>query len=283
MKEIIQMSLTLKARAAMERYGAAIQTISADEIKSAIYREGFSQFRDNVLSLGEEGDYRVFYAPFDWINDRADVVIVGVTPGKQQATEALLAMRSALIAGASIEEAARLAKNAASFKGTMRTLGARLMDHFRFHEAFGLRSTIELFDSASNRAHYTSVVRYPVLKKFKNYGGDKCILRRSIVREAIDRHLPEELSRFPNAWIVPFGKTAHLVLREMANRGVIAPEQILGGILHPNGSQWNRYNVQLDLIDEAAAVKVQGGPEVRRVSAELHATITRLLIKRKVA
>jgi hypothetical protein len=277
------MSLTSNARTAMERFGQTIQALSADDIERAIYQEEFSSIRDDLLSLGTDGDYGAFYAPFDWINDDADVVIVGVTPGKQQATEALQAMRTALVEGASIDETARVAKQAASFKGTMRTLGARLMDHFRFNEIFGLRSTIDLFGKASCRAHYTSVIRYPVLKKFKNYSGDRRILNRRLLKTIIDEHLPDELRGFRNAWIVPFGPIAHHVLLEMVARGVLDSEQVLGGILHPSGTQWNRYNVQLELIPEAEMTKVSGGDAVRRASNELHAKVTKILANSKVA
>lgn len=277
------MSLTSNARAAMERYRHSIQALSPDDIELAIYQEEFSPFRDDLLSLGVDGDYSAFYAPFDWVNDDADVVIVGVTPGKQQATEALQAMRTALVEGASIDEAARAAKQAASFKGTMRTLGARLMDHFRFNEIFELHSTIDLFGKASGRAHYTSIIRYPALKKFKNYSGDRRILNRRLLRTIIDEHLPEELRRFRNAWIVPFGPIAHHVLLEMVTRGVINSKQVLGGILHPSGTQWNRYNVQLELIPEQEAIAVSGGEAVRRVSKDLHAKVTSILAKSEVA
>jgi hypothetical protein len=251
----------------MEQYGQAIRALSATDIERAIYREEFSPFRDDLLSLGSDGDYSAFYAPF----------IVGVTPGKQQATKALEAMRTALVGGASIDEAARTTKQAASFKGTMRTLGARLMDHFRFNEIFGLRSTIDLFGEASSRAHYTSVVRYPVLKKFKNYSGDRRILNHRLIKTIVDQHLPDELRRFRNAWIVPFGPIAHHVLLEMAARGVVGSEQVLGGILHPSGRQWNRYNVQLELIPEQEVPAVPGGEAVRRISSELKAKVARIL------
>ena len=133
-------------------------------ITTSIEAEQLSAFRDDALQIDHEDDYRAFYAPFDWINDEADIVLVGVTPGKQQAVEALQSLRKALLAGKNFDEAAHLAKEAASFKGTIRTLGARLMDHFRLNHVFGLRSTIELFGSENGRAHYTSVLRYPVLR-----------------------------------------------------------------------------------------------------------------------
>ena len=48
---------------------------------------------------------------------------------------ALLRFRAALVGEASLDDAAQRAKSAASFKGCMRTLGARPMDHFDLHRA----------------------------------------------------------------------------------------------------------------------------------------------------
>lgn len=50
---------------------------------------------------------------------------------------ALLRFRAALAGEASLDEAAQRAKSAASFKGGMRTLGARLMDHSTCTGLFG--------------------------------------------------------------------------------------------------------------------------------------------------
>ena len=115
-----------------------------------------SALRKHVY-LERSGAFEAWYAPFDWINDRADVVIVGVTPGLQQGLESLLALRSAFLDTHNSFQAAEAAKQAASFKGTMRKLGARLMDHFGLHELFGLETTLDLFGSAraSSTLHFS--------------------------------------------------------------------------------------------------------------------------------
>lgn len=267
------MSLTTSARARLERFAPAILAASEGEIDVAVLGNSPSQLRDEVLSLGHDGDYSAFYAPFDWVNDGADVVIVGVTPGRQQAADALKVLRRTLVAGASLDEAARLAKESASFKGGMRSLGARLMDHFGLHELFGLTSTAELFGAARARAHYTSALRYPVLKQLGNYAGDRRLLDRPFLRRMVNEHLAEELADMVDAWIVPFGPTALLAVESLAAQGVINQTRVLGGILHPGGQQWNRYKVQLGLVDDTAAAAVPGGPEVLRRSAMLRTKV----------
>jgi hypothetical protein len=90
----------------------------------------------------------------------------------------------------------------------MRTLGVRLMDHFGLHQLFDLTSTLDLFGGAAHRAHYTSVLRYPVLKKSGNYAGDSRIATRPFMRLIIEVTLADELAVLPKAWLVPFGPNA---------------------------------------------------------------------------
>lgn len=277
------MSLTASACARLEQFAPIILAASEGEIDTGVAHIGPSKLRDVALSLGRHGDYSAFYAPFDWVNASADIVIVGVTPGVQQATEALKTLRRMLLSGGSSEEAARLTKESASFKGGMRSLGARLMDHFALNELFGLDSTADLFGAARERAHYTSALRYPVLKGFKNYAGDSRLMQRPFLRQMVDEYLAEELAGFPDAWIVPFGPTALLAVDALAHRGVVNQARVLGGILHPGGQQWNRYNVQLGLVDEKAAALVPGGPEVLRRSALLRAKVRDALAARRSA
>lgn len=159
-------SIDASAIAKIEEIRRALLAMTESQIEAEV-RDASSGLR-RALRLAAAGRFEAFYTPLDWINDRAKVIIVGVTPGLQQATEALVTLRSALASGRSLEEAARTAKDAASFKGTMRTLGARLMDHFRLNAVFGVSTCLDLFGAAKGLAHYTSTIRYPIMRDGKN-------------------------------------------------------------------------------------------------------------------
>jgi hypothetical protein len=184
----LPISLPKTSRALLERMQDVIMRATEIEIRHAIASDSPAALRDDALGLTRDGDYSALFAPFDWVNDKADIIIIGVTPGKQQSLEALLSFRAAIAAGAPLSEAAARAKSAASFKGGMRTLAARLMDHFALHRLFGLASTLDLFGAAAHRAHYTSVLRYPVLKRFGNYSGDSRITVRPFMRRMVEAH-----------------------------------------------------------------------------------------------
>src|SRR3981189_3213212 len=48
-------------------------------------RIGIDLDRDNAFWPETQGEFGQFYAPFDWINESADIVLIGITPGKRQA------------------------------------------------------------------------------------------------------------------------------------------------------------------------------------------------------
>jgi hypothetical protein len=204
-----------------------------------------------------------FYAPFDWINDKADIVLIGITPGRRQAKTAMKTLKRAIASGKEVAEAAALAKQAASFEGDMREFAAQLMDRFELQKLFGLRSCRELFESASHRTHYTSLLRYPVLhwqtKKRKNgtketrwfdYGGGDHVFKRKLLVQSREADFEREIVQFRDAWLVPFGPTPAKALARLADRGALNPDRILHGINHPSPSQRNRHACQLNRSDD---------------------------------
>ena len=150
------MSLSLAARKEIERLAPHLATLTDGQIESAV--DSGRILLDPAFLPDMEGDLGQFYAPFDWVNDKADIVLVGITPGKHQAGKALTTLRRALLDGFSVEEAASRAKQAASFDGDMRQIATQLMDRFRLNALFGLSSCADLFGPAAHRVHYTSIL-----------------------------------------------------------------------------------------------------------------------------
>lgn len=58
----------------------------------------------SALKIEAEDSLEVYYAPFDYIHRDARLVIVGITPGRTQAIDAILTARRALLEGQSPEE-----------------------------------------------------------------------------------------------------------------------------------------------------------------------------------
>ena len=60
------------------------------------------------LKLHGDRNLEIYYAPFDYVQPNAKLVIVGITPGRVQAENALRAAHLAIRSGKDVHEAARL-------------------------------------------------------------------------------------------------------------------------------------------------------------------------------
>jgi hypothetical protein len=104
------------------RFADLIRATSEDHFRSDVTLGG-------RLVLDTAGDLVISYAPFEYIQGDARVVIVGITPGAQQAGNALCEVRRQLIAGADYQRALAAAKVFASFSGPMRNNLVAMLDH----------------------------------------------------------------------------------------------------------------------------------------------------------
>ena len=178
----------------------------------------------------------IAYAPFDHVNAQADIVIVGITPGKQQMREAIEEARRAMMLGLSDAEVLARAKVHASFAGTMRTNLVKLMDAVGLNVLLGISSTANLWEGDSHRAHFTSALRYPTFVNGKNYSRSPDMNGVPFLFDRSKNWLGEELSLFPDAVIVPMGDMVSQALSRIGRKMAIANDRILAGMPHASGA-----------------------------------------------
>lgn len=124
------------------------------------------------LTISNHDAFSITYAPFDFINRSAELVLVGLTPGRTQAANAIEALQKALASGKSQDEALKIAKSTASFSGAMRNALVAMLDAVGVPQKFGRRSAQDFFIADSDLVHFTSALRYPVyLANGDNYSG----------------------------------------------------------------------------------------------------------------
>src|SRR5690606_3474958 len=128
-----------------------------------------------------------------------------LTPGKQQATNALLAAQRALGAGRTSAQAAEEAKVFASFSGVMRGNLVRLLDSIGVADLLGVPSTSALWNGSAGLAHFTSALRYPVFVDGANWSGQPNMLQVTQMRSWLEKYTGAELASLRNAIIVPLG------------------------------------------------------------------------------
>lgn len=211
--------------------------------------------------LATDGDLSICYAPFDHIETRARLVVVGITPGMTQAKNAHTATHGALARGASLEAALAEAKVHASFSGPMRANLVAMLDAIGIASHLSVDSTAKLFRPGSRDIHFTSALRYPVFLGGKNYGGSPAMLRHPALRKMIDTHLVEEACALPNALWLPLGPRVEEVLVYLADRGALPRQNIISGLPHPSGANAERIAVFLGRKDPARVSRqTQPGP-----------------------
>lgn len=194
----------------------------------------------SALTLHAEGDLTVAWAPFDHVPPTARLAVVGITPGHQQAENALRAFRAALSAGLPPAEASRRAKLVGAFSGAMRSNLVAMLDHIGAHRVLGVTSCAEVFDPHRELVHLTSALRHPVFVGGKNYNGTPDMLRTPALRRMVETHLAAEARALPRALWLPLGPKPAAALRHLTARGILDPARILDGLPHPSGANGER-------------------------------------------
>ena len=138
------------------------------------------------LTLATQGKLSVVWAPFDHVESDAKLAIVGITPGRTQAENALREFRERLLAGATMPEALSAAKRMASFSGPMRNSLTAMLDHVGLNSALGLTSTADLFAGSGEGVHLTSALRYPLFLGTENYNGTPDMIRTAALRSILE-------------------------------------------------------------------------------------------------
>lgn len=188
-----------------------------------------------------EGRLTVHRSMFDHMEQGARLVIVGITPGAQQRDLADAAYAQALRRGLRHLEAARVAKFAASFAGTMRKNLVAMLDHVGVARMLNIGSTAALFDPATRGlAHFTSALRYPVFIDGTNYNGQVPMLGSLLLRSMVETLLAEEARQLPRAIWQPLGDKPAAALSHLVQRGVLDAHQVAPPLPHPSGANAER-------------------------------------------
>ena len=194
--------------------------------------------KDSVISktflLSKEGNIEIYYAPFEYINPKAKIVIVGITPGLQQMIQSFQAIKD----GKSLSEV----KDLSSFKGAMRTTLVKFMDELRINKILKIQSCECLFNLNNKYLHSTSLVKYPVFEKGKNYSGVN-ILKKKILLDFIEDNFLKELEVFQGSIIVPLGNSVSTTIDYLNTKHQLKLKCFLKGFPHPSGLN-ARKNIQ---------------------------------------
>lgn len=195
---------------------------------------------DDALLVERSSLLSCHYAPFEYINAGAKVVVIGITPGSQQARNALATLRDALASGHADAEALAIAKRTASFSGPIRKNLIALLNRVGLHHVLGLESSSSLFNAHSDIAHFTSVLRNPIFNNGKDYSGTPSVLANPMLRRMAEQGLEAEIDALGAAIWIPVGKEPTAVLQHFVSTGRLSAAQVLDGLPHPSGANAER-------------------------------------------
>ena len=176
--------------------------------------------------IKKEDNIEIYYAPFDYINSKAKIMIVGITPGLQQMLQSFEAVNE----GRSLKEV----KDLSSFKGSMRTTLIKYLDALNINKKLKIKSCESLFNINSKYLHSTSLIKYPVFDKGRNYSGSG-LLKKKILLDFLEAHFVKELKKLDKTIIVPLGNTVSSTIDYLNNEFKLNLKCFLKGFPHPSG------------------------------------------------
>jgi hypothetical protein len=194
------------------------------------------------LLVHRHGPVGVYYTPFDWVNTRARMVLVGICPGRQQMRIAVQEARRVLVTGGTVGQALKAADATASFAGPTRRNLVQMLDGIGAHHALGIASAASLFGEHQDLADSSSMCNFTVQVNGKNYGGrspqvDQVPFLAAYVRQV----LGAALEMTPSALVVPLGQAVSTAVRALLiEEGRLDPRRCLLGFPHPSGQNGHR-------------------------------------------
>ncbi|MEO3998898.1 hypothetical protein [Mesorhizobium sp. CAU 1732] len=217
----------------LDRFMTLLHSMTVDELESEIERPR----RLLISSHSSAGtEFSVAWAPFEYVNPTARIVIIGLTPGRRQMRDALFEAHRALREGAGLSEAIARAKVYASFAGQMRSNLVKLLDATGVPDTLGIKTSAALWSEHAAMAHFTSLIRYPVFANGDNYGGTPDPNRVPWLIRNANIWLAEELYQVRGALVVPMGEKVSSAVSEIAKRAGIDGSRILDGFPHASAA-----------------------------------------------
>jgi len=216
--------------------------------------------RDQRLLLDSQEDLSIYYAPFEYTNPKAKIVLVGITPGPTQMVNANNEARRSLIAGNNAITAMKHAKETGGFSGEpMRSNLIKELNDWGIHKWLRLQDSSELFSSSKDLLQTTSLLRYPVFINNRDYRGQPNMLKNPLLRRYLFDYFVKDINSLEGALFFPLGSTATKIINELIKQGAIDSEKVMSGMCHPSGN--NTYRINYFIGDRAAAIPHATNPQ----------------------
>ncbi|UJL46328.1 hypothetical protein KFZ58_18600 [Virgibacillus sp. NKC19-16] len=221
----------------LQQFLPGIQTLPTDR---ALTKE---DLLTEPFLIEKDGKLEMYYAPHnEYINKKAKIIIVGITPGWSQMKTAFGQFIESNASGENLEKCLKAVKLAAGFAGTMRRNLIHMLDQCDIPQMLDISDSSCLFGDSRHFLHTTSIIKYPVFLKGKNYTGHQPPIDRSpLLQRYAYEEFPNELTQIdPHALVIPLGKVVEQVIFKLAEEGMLPGHTYLNGFPHPSGANGHR-------------------------------------------
>lgn len=210
----------------------SLSSISEDTIKSDTF----------LLESNEKKKIEIYYAPFEYVNNTAKIVIIGITPGYFQMQQSFSTIWNYRDQKISDENLLHEVKKQSSFQGPMRKNLITMLDDLGLHKYLQIPSTTNLFDTHAHLVQTNSVIKYPVFYRGKNYNGSTPnMIRTDTLLTYIKEGFVQEINMIDNPLLIPLGVNVSQLLDFLIENDHIKQHTILRGFPHPSGGNGHRH------------------------------------------
>lgn len=252
-----------------------------DQYASIIYGLKEGDLKDvkslpSGLQMDRDEGLVSYYAPFDYVNEQAKLVLVGVTPGFTQARNALIEAQRKLKAGDSNRVALRAAKQTGAFSGSLRPNLVGMLDYLKLNQWLGIATCDDLFGKSSHLSQTTSVLRFPVFINNENYNGTPNMTKHPMLQKMLKQYFAKEVEMLGDALYIPLGPSATQALTWLGAQGLIDGSRVIDGLPHPSGANAERIAYFLDKKQKSGLSKKTNPDKLDIAKAELQKKISKL-------
>jgi hypothetical protein len=198
-----------------------------DAINSLSQREDRSlPVKDLLIWEDKLKKLTCYYAPFQHVNKKAKIIIVGITPGRTQMNRALNALKHTMDDTHNINQttdtAFKTVKRLASLSGSMRPRIVAILNRLGYAKLLGIKCCSTLWREDNHLVHFCSVLKYPVFVTGTDYCGQPKLFNTSkLVRLLFEEFVHDMRTINPKAVIVPLGEMVADVLTTLHQNGHI--------------------------------------------------------------
>ncbi|GAA0781486.1 hypothetical protein [Hathewaya limosa] len=195
--------------------------------------------------IDKQDKMEIYYAPHnEYINQRARIFIIGITPGFQQMNMAIATARKELELNENIKVIQYKCKVSGRFSGSLRKNIISMLNEIELNKILDINSCDELFSNKDYLLHTVSLIPYSVFVNKQNYTGHtpKLLKNEFLMQYVYDNFVNElqSIKDHKKLLLIPLGKAVEEVLCKLQSDGVIDSKQILRGFPHPSGANVNR-------------------------------------------